>query len=49
MRQDRLNTKKQQEARQAELEKQRKEAQARRQATKDAIQAEKDYWKSLKK
>ena len=37
--------KKQQEARQAELEKQRKEAQA----TKDAIQAEKDYWKSLKK
>ena len=41
--------KKQQEARQAELEKQRKEAQARRQATKDAIQAEKDYWKSLKK
>lgn len=37
------------EARQAELEKQRKEAQARRQATKDAIQAEKDYWKSLKK
>ena len=31
------------------LEKQKKEAQARRQATKDAIQAEKDYWKSLKK
>lgn len=41
--------KKQQEARQAALEKQKKEAQARRQATKDAIQAEKDYWKSLKK
>lgn len=41
--------KKQQEARQAALDKQKKEAQARRQATKDAIQAEKDYWKSLKK
>lgn len=40
---------KKQAERQAALEKQRKEAQARRQATKDAIQAEKDYWKSLKK
>jgi len=41
--------KKQQEARQAAAEKQRKEAQAKRQATKDAIKAETDYWKSLKK
>ena len=38
---------KQQEARQAAAEKQRQEAKARRQATKDAIQAEKDYWNSL--
>ncbi len=35
--------------RQAEYDKQRKEAEARRQNTKNAIQAEKDYWKSLKK
>lgn len=41
--------KKQQEARQAALDKQKKEAEARHQATKNAIQAEKDYWKSLKK
>ena len=31
------------------MEKQRKEAQARRQATKEAVQAEKDYWNSLLK
>ena len=42
-----LELKKQQEVRQAAAEKQRQEAQARRQATKDAIQAEKDYWNSL--
>lgn len=41
--------KKQQAAREAELAKQRKEAETRRQNTKNAIQAEKDYWKSLKK
>lgn len=41
--------KKEQEQRQAALEKQKKEAQAKRQATKDAIKAETDYWKSLKK
>lgn len=35
--------------RQAEFDKQRKAAEARRQNTKNAIQAEKDYWKSLKK
>ena len=43
----RAELKKQQEARQAAAEKQRQEAKARRQATKDAIQAEKDYWNSL--
>ncbi len=41
--------KKQQEARQAALEKQKQEAAARRQATKDAVQAEKDYWNSILK
>lgn len=41
--------KKEQAQRQAALEKQKKEAQARHQATKNAIQAERDYWKSLKK
>ena len=41
--------KKQQQERQAAREKQMQEAKARRQATKDAIQAEKDYWKSLTK
>ena len=41
--------KKQQAAREAELAKQRKEAETRRQNIKNAIQAEKDYWKSLKK
>ena len=35
--------------RQAEFDKQKKAAEARRQNTKNAIQAEKDYWKSLKK
>ena len=39
--------KKQQAERQAKMEQQRKEAQARRQATKDAIQAEKDYWNNM--
>ncbi len=41
--------KKQQEARQAAIEKQKQEAAARRQATKDAVQAEKDYWNSILK
>ena len=41
--------KKQQEARQAALDKQKQEAAARRQATKDAVQAEKDYWNSILK
>ena len=41
--------KKQQEARKAALEKQKQEAAARRQATKDAVQAEKDYWNSILK
>ena len=39
--------KKQKAERQAKMEQQRKEAQARRQATKDAIQAEKDYWNNM--
>lgn len=38
---------KQQAQRQQELEKQKKEAETRRENTKNAINAEKDYWKSL--
>ena len=41
--------KKQQAERQAKIEQQKKDAQARHQAAKDAIKAETDYWKSLKK
>ena len=41
--------KKQQAERQAKIEQQKKDAQARHQAVKDAIKAETDYWKSLKK
>ena len=40
---------KQQKERQAAAEKQRQEAQERRQATKDAINAEKEYWNSILK
>ena len=39
--------KKQQEARQKALEQAKKDAKARRQASQNAIQAEKNYWKSL--
>ena len=39
----------QQREKQRQIEKQRREAQERRQATRDAIKAEKDYWKSLTK
>ncbi len=41
--------KKQQEARKAKIEQQQKEAKARHEATKNAIQSEANYWKSLKK
>ena len=41
--------KKQQAERQAKIEQQKKDAQARHQAAKDAIKAETDYCKSLKK
>ena len=41
--------KKQQAERQAKIEQQKKDAQERQQAAKDAIKAETDYWKSLKK
>lgn len=41
--------KKQQAERQAKIEQQKKDAQAKHQATKNAIKAETDYWKSLKK
>ena len=41
--------KKQQAERQAKIEQQKKDAQARHKKKKDAIKAETDYWKSLKK
>ena len=41
--------KKQQEARKAKIEQQQKEAKARHEATKNAIQSEANYWKSLRK
>ena len=47
--QKRAEFQKKQEADKAALEKAKKDAQARQEARQKAIQAEKDYWKSLKK